>query len=595
MIKTLLKSLREYKKSSLLCPIFMASEAAMDIVIPFLMTFVIKEIEQLSKDAAYQVNLAKIAGLLIAMLLCALFALLTGIKGGKLAAKASSGLAHNLREDMYEKIQSFSFANLDHFSTASLITRVTTDVTNVQTAYQMCLRTIVRSPMMVIVAMIMTCLIEPSISLTFLVATILISIIVILCMKKAIPYFKKMFAKYDDLNLVVEEDLTAIRVVKSYVREDREIEKMHAATTAVYQYDVKAEKILTFMTPCVTWVMFLLNILVLLVGSHMAVGNLSGRVTAADLQTLIAYSTQILTSVLLISMCVNSLSIAQGSLSRIYEVLVEQPTLHNPDAPVTEVKDGSVEFHHVAFSYTQNAEKCVLKDIDLTIASGETVGIIGGTGSGKSTLVSLIPRLYDTTQGEVKVGGVDVRKYDLHTLRNKVAMVLQNNVLFSGSVADNLRWGDEDATDEELRHAAKQAQAEEFVDAFPKGFGYDLGQGGVNVSGGQKQRLCIARALLKKPDVIIFDDSTSAVDTKTDALIRDALKKYAPQTTKIIIAQRVSSVQDADKILIMDEGRIVSVGTHEELLHSSEIYRDLYLSQMQGSADASQEEVSKNA
>ncbi|WP_373166328.1 ABC transporter ATP-binding protein [Agathobaculum sp. Marseille-P7918] len=595
MIKTLLKSLREYKKSSLLCPIFMASEAAMDIVIPFLMTFVIKEIEQLSKDAAYQVNLAKIAGLLIAMLLCALFALLTGIKGGNLAAKASSGLAHNLREDMYEKIQSFSFANLDHFSTASLITRVTTDVTNVQTAYQMCLRTIVRSPMMVIVAMIMTCLIEPSISLTFLVATILISIIVILCMKKAIPYFKKMFAKYDDLNLVVEEDLTAIRVVKSYVREEREIEKMHGATTAVYQYDIKAEKILTFMTPCVTWVMFLLNILVLLAGSHMVVGNLSGRVTAADLQTLIAYSTQILTSVLLISMCVNSLSIAQGSLSRIHEVLVEQPTLHNPDAPVTEVKDGSVEFHHVAFSYTQNAEKCVLKDIDLTIASGETVGIIGGTGSGKSTLVSLIPRLYDTTQGEVKVGGVDVRKYDLHTLRNKVAMVLQNNVLFSGSVADNLRWGDEGATDEELRHATKQAQAEEFVDAFPEGFGYDLGQGGVNVSGGQKQRLCIARALLKKPDVIIFDDSTSAVDTKTDALIRDALKKYAPQTTKIIIAQRVSSVQDADKILIMDEGRIVSVGTHEELLHSSEIYRDLYLSQMQGSADASQEEVSKNA
>lgn len=595
MIKTLLKSLREYKKSSLLCPIFMASEAAMDIVIPFLMTFVIKEMEQLSKDAAYQVNLAKIAGLLIAMLLCALFALLTGIKGGKLAAKASSGLAHNLREDMYEKIQSFSFANLDHFSTASLITRVTTDVTNVQTAYQMCLRTIVRSPMMVIVAMIMTCLIEPSISLTFLVATILISIIVILCMKKAIPYFKKMFAKYDNLNLVVEEDLTAIRVVKSYVREDREIEKMHGATTAVYQYDIKAEKILTFMTPCVTWVMFLLNILVLLAGSHMAVGNLSGRVTAADLQTLIAYSTQILTSVLLISMCVNSLSIAQGSLSRIHEVLVEQPTLHNPDTPVTEVKDGSVEFHHVAFSYTQNAEKCVLKDIDLMIASGETVGIIGGTGSGKSTLVSLIPRLYDTTQGEVKVGGVDVRKYDLHTLRNKVAMVLQNNVLFSGSVADNLRWGDEGATDEELRHATKQAQAEEFVDAFPEGFGYDLGQGGVNVSGGQKQRLCIARALLKKPDVIIFDDSTSAVDTKTDALIRDALKKYAPQTTKIIIAQRVSSVQDADKILIMDEGRIVSVGTHEELLHSSEIYRDLYLSQMQGSADASQEEVSKNA
>lgn len=595
MIKTLLKSLREYKKSSLLCPIFMASEAAMDIVIPFLMTFVIKEMEQLSKDAAYQVNMAKIAGLLIAMLLCALFALLTGIKGGKLAAKASSGLAHNLREDMYEKIQSFSFANLDHFSTASLITRVTTDVTNVQTAYQMCLRTIVRSPMMVIVAMIMTCLIEPSISLTFLVATILISIIVILCMKKAIPYFKKMFAKYDDLNLVVEEDLTAIRVVKSYVREDWEIEKMHGATTAVYQYDIQAEKILTFMTPCVTWVMFLLNILVLLAGSHMAVGNLSGRVTAADLQTLIAYSTQILTSVLLISMCVNSLSIAQGSLSRIHEVLVEQPTLHNPDDPVTEVKDGSVEFHHVAFSYTQNADKCVLKDINLTIASGETVGIIGGTGSGKSTLVSLIPRLYDTTQGEVKVGGVDVRKYDLHTLRNKVAMVLQNNVLFSGSVADNLRWGDEDATDEELRHAAKQAQAEEFVDAFPEGFGYDLGQGGVNVSGGQKQRLCIARALLKKPDVIIFDDSTSAVDTKTDALIRDALKKYAPQTTKIIIAQRVSSVQDADKILIMDEGRIVSVGTHEELLHSSEIYRDLYLSQMQGSADDSQEEVSKNA
>lgn len=586
MIKTLLKSVREYKTSSILCPIFMVGEAAMDIVIPFFMTFVIGELETLSKDPTYQVNMTKLAVLMVILLLCAALALFFGVTGGKLAAKASCGFARNLREDLYSKVQSFSFANIDRFSTASLITRITTDVTNVQNAYQMCLRMIVRAPMLVIVSIIMTAWIEKTISLIFLAAAILLGIVVAVAMVKVALPFRIMFRKYDDLNLVVQEDLTAIRVVKSFVREKREIDKMHQATGEVYEYSVKAEKILTFLTPCSTMALFLTNIVILLVGTNMAVGRLPGNVSAADLQTLVIYSMQILTGVLNMAMSINFISMSKGSIDRISEVLVEKPTLSAPQNPVKQLQDGSVDFDHVDFAYSEKAAAPVLQDVTLHINSGEMIGIIGATGSGKTSLVSLIPRLYDAIKGEVKVGGVNVKDYDLETLRNNVAMVLQKNELFSGSVAENLRWGDENASEETLRLAARQACAEEFIDGLPGGFDYDLGQGGVNVSGGQKQRLCIARAMLKKPKVIIFDDSTSAVDTKTDAMIRDALRKYAPQTTKIIIAQRVASVQDADRIILMDEGKIVQVGSHDELLRTSEIYRDLYESQMSGKEGA---------
>jgi ATP-binding cassette subfamily B protein len=485
---------------------------------------------------------------------------------------------------MYNNLQTYSFANIDNFSTSSLITRITTDVTNVQNAYQMAIRMLVRAPVLFIFATIMAALIDGYIGLFFVGAAVILGIIVAICMIKVTPHFRMMFKKYDYLNSVVQEDLTAIRVVKSYVHEDHEVEKMKKSTQAVYDYSVKAEKILTFLMPAVQFVMYATMIILLVVGTKMIVGNV-GSVSYTDLQALINYSVQILMGVMMVAMCINFISMSKGSAERICEVLNEHTTLPKAQNPVTEVKDGSIEFDDVDFVYSQKADVAVLKDITFSIKSGETVGIIGATGSGKSSLVSLIPRLYDTAQGTVKVGGVNVKDYDLNTLRNKVAMVLQKNVLFSGSIAENLRWGDENATDEELRLAAKQACAEEFIDRLPGGYDYDLGQGGVNVSGGQKQRLCIARAMLKKPKVIIFDDSTSAVDTKTDALIRDALKKHAPETTKIIIAQRIASVQDADKIIVLDEGRICGMGNHDELMKSNNIYREIYESQVKGGDD----------
>jgi len=584
-MKTLFKSLREYKVPSILCPIVMVGEAVMEILIPYFMTFIIRELESLNKFENYVVNTNSIIIYSSAMVVCALFALLCGVWGGRLYAKAGCGFAHNLREDMYNNIQTYSFANIDNFSTASLITRITTDVQNVQNAYQMVLRMLVRAPVLFVSSIVMTCIIEPTMALIFVGGAIVLGLIVFVCMFKVIPHFKMMFKKYDGLNSVVQEDLTAIRVVKSYVREDREIEKMQHATEEVYKYSIKAEKILNFMMPCVSLVMYAVIIVIWTVGSNMAAGNIVGNVGAADLQTLNIYAMQILSGVIMVAMCLNFISLSKGSMERIREVLNEKTTLPKPEQPVYEVKDGSVEFKNVNFAYSQKSDVNVLSGINLSINAGETVGIIGATGSGKTSLVSLIPRLYDVSEGSVTVGGVDVRQYNMDTLRTSVAMVLQKNVLFSGTVAENLRWGDENATDEELRFAARQAAAEEFIDALPGGYDYDLGQGGVNVSGGQKQRLCIARALLKKPKVIIFDDSTSAVDTKTDASIRESLRKYAPDTTKIIIAQRISSVEDADKIVVLDDGEISAVGTHEELLKTSDIYKEVYESQISGKND----------
>ncbi len=582
MLKTLLKSVREYKTPSILCPIVMIGEAAMEIVIPYFMTFIIAELEALSKNSAYQVNMSVIIGYSLAMIFCAVFALICGIWGGQLSAKASAGFAHNLRKDMYENLQTYSFANIDKFSTASLITRITTDVTNVQNSYQMCIRMLVRAPVMFISAVVMTILIEPKMALIFVGAAVLLAVIIFICLFKVTPYFRTMFLRYDDLNAVVQEDLTAIRVVKSYVREEKEIDKMQRATAEVYKYSVKAERILNIMAPSVTLVMYLSNILIFVIGSNMAAGNLSGAISSANLQAMINYSVQIIMGVMMVAMCLNFVSLSKGSAERICEVLNEKTLLAQAQNPITEVKDGSIVFENVNFTYKQNSENYVLRNLNLHIASGETVGIIGATGSGKTSFVALIPRLYDVTEGCVRVGGEDVRAYDLDTLRNNVAMVLQKNVLFSGSIAENLRWGDKNATDEQLVEAAKQACADEFIQNMPGKYEYDLGQGGVNVSGGQKQRLCIARALLKKPKVIIFDDSTSAVDTKTDAMIRESLRKHAPETTKIIIAQRIASVQDADKIIVLDDGEIVGVGTHEQLIGSNEIYREVYESQIKG-------------
>ncbi len=585
MIKMLFKRVREYKTASILCPIVMVGEAVMEIIIPFLMTFIVGELEDLAKGKIDTVNGGKIALFASLMIVCAFAALFFGVVGARLAAKASCGFAHNLREDMYNNIQSFSFANIDNYSTSSLITRITTDVSNVQNAYQMAIRMLVRAPVLFISAIIMTVVIEPFMALIFGCAAIFLGTVISICMIKVVPHFRNMFKKYDDLNSVVQEDLTAIRVVKSYVREDREIAKMERASGDVYKFSVKAERILTIMMPFVTLTMFIVNIFILTLGSNMTVGNISGKVSPSELQTLIQYSAQILSGVMMVAMCLNFISLSKGSADRICEVLNERTTLPKSQAPVFTVADGSVDFENVNFSYMQKADEKVLENINIHIRSGETVGIIGATGSGKTSLVSLIPRLYDVSAGSVKVGGVDVRDYDMDTLRNNVAMVLQKNVLFSGSVAENLRWGNENATEEELRLAARQACAEEFIDALPNGFDYDLGQGGVNVSGGQKQRLCIARAMLKKPKVIVFDDSTSAVDTKTDASIRAALRKYAPETTKIIIAQRIASVQDSDKIIVLDDGKISGIGTPGDLLKNNAIYRDVYDSQMKSAKE----------
>ena len=576
MIKKLLKSVRQYKTKTLLTPLVMIGEAALEILIPFVMTLLIGVIE--SADVIGRAEIGKIAmygGIMLAM---ALVSLTCGVLGGKFASEASAGFAANLREDMYGKIQTYSFANIDKFSSSSLITRLTMDVSNVQMAFQMSIRMLVRAPILFLFASIMSFVIDPSIAWIFIVAAAILGGVVFFIMGKVQPNFRMMFKKYDKLNAVAQENLTGIRVVKAYVLEGQEIDKYQKAAKDVYDYSVRAEKIMVTMNPIVQTIMYATMILLLAVGGVRVVG---GSLEIADLTGLLSYSTQILSGIMTVAMALTFIAMSRPAMERITEVLSEESTISPSEHPVYEVKDGSITFENVSFSYAEGKTD-VLRGIHLSIRSGETIGIIGGTGSAKSTLVSLIPRLYDARVGKVTVGGLDVKEYDLDTLRNAVAMVLQKNVLFSGSIAENLRWGKEDATQEEIEFAAKQACADEFIEQLPGKYEYDLGQGGVNVSGGQKQRLCIARALLKKPKVLILDDSTSAVDTKTDARIRAALKQHAPEVTKLIIAQRIASVQDSDRILVMDGGEVSAFGTHEELMQSSEIYRGVYESQNRG-------------
>ena len=557
MIKTLLKSVKQYKKQSVLCPLFMVGEAVMEIIIPFFMTFIVGEFEQLAKGKIDGIDTKKIVIYAVLMIVCAVFALLCGVMGGRLAAKASCGFAHNLREDMYNNLQTFSFANIDNYSTASLITRITTDVTNVQNAYQMAIRMLVRAPILFIASIIMTVIIEPVMALIFGCAAVSLGIVVSVCMIKVVPYFRTMFRKYDDLNAVVQENLTAIRVVKSYVRENTEIAKMRNATGEVYKYSVKAERILTVMMPCVTLVMFIVNLLIIALGANMETGAISGNVSPSQIQTLIQYSAQILSGVIMVAMCLNFISLSKGSMDRICEVLNERTTLPKPQNPVFEVKDGSVIFENVSFAYSQKSDVSVLNNINLEIKSGETVGIIGATGSGKTSLVSLIPRLYDATVGTVKVGGVDVKQYNMDTLRNKVAMVLQKNVLFSGTILDNLRWGDASATEEECKRACRLACADEFIEKLPDGYETYIEQGGANVSGGQKQRAAVARALITRPQLILADEPTGALDSRAaDGLLNLFKTINEDGQTILMVTHSVKAASSANRVLFIKDGEV---------------------------------------
>lgn len=583
MFKGLLKSLRQYKLRAILTPIVMIVEAVLEILIPFVMTLLVGVIENADAEAGLSgADLSQIAIYGAIMLALGVTSLAAGALGGKFASEASAGFAANLRQDAFEKIQTYSFANIDKFSSSSLITRLTTDITNVQMSFQMSIRMLVRAPVLFISAAVMSFLIAPDIAWIFLAAAAVLFVLVFIIMRQVQPNFRQMFKKYDNLNAVVQENLTGIRVVKSYVLEGAEIDKYHKATQDAYDYSVRAEKIMATMMPIVQGIMYTTIVLLLAIGGTQIIG---GGLKVADLTGLMSYATQILSGVMTVAMVLTFIAMSMPAIERISEILKEESTIADPKDPVYEVKDGSIEFDHVNFSYSAQGENDVVHDVTLAIRSGETIGIIGGTGSAKSTLVSLIPRLYDVTSGSVKVGGHDVREYDLETLRNAVAVVLQKNVLFSGSIAENLRWGKEDATQEELEFAAKQACADEFIETLPGKYEYDLGQGGVNVSGGQKQRLCIARALLKSPKVLILDDSTSAVDMKTDSKIRAALKEHAPDVTKIIIAQRIASVQESDKIIVLDDGQVTAFGTHDELMKTSEIYRSVYQSQNKGGND----------
>ncbi len=576
-VKTLTKSIREYKKPSILAPLFVMCEVVLECLIPYIMTLLLYKIETYDLASGNLLNEILKYGLILVGI--AFVSLLCGALSGKFCAVASSGFAKNLRKDLYYKIQGFSFTNIDNYSTASLITRLTTDVANVEMSYMMVIRTAVRSPFMLIFSITMAFTINSSMALIYVCTAPILAIGLLLIMTKAVPLFNRIFKKYDAMNESVEENVNGARVVKSYVREDYETEKFTKASKNVKDDFTKAEKIVALNTPLMNFCIYLGLILIYVIGSTMIINSKGQLLKLAELQSFMTYSFQILMSLMMLSMILVTIVISMASMKRIAEVLQTKSTMAVSSTPITEVKDGSIEFSGVSFKYYEGAEKDALKGVDLKINSGETVGIIGSTGSSKTTLVQLIPRLYDVTSGEVKVAGVNVKDYDLDTLRNAVAMVLQKNVLFSGTIKENMRWGNKDATDEEIIEACRLAQADDFIQGFPDKYDTYIEQGGVNVSGGQKQRLCIARALLKKPKILILDDSTSAVDTKTDALIRKAFKEYIPTTTKIIIAQRIASVEDADKIIIIDGGEITAIGTHDELLKDNEIYKELYYSQ----------------
>ena len=578
MVKRLLKEVKEYKLASILTPVCMILEVIFETLIPFLMASIIDD----GINKSDMGHVVMIGGL---MLLVAVMSLLTGIGGGAFGARASTGFAKNLREAMYKNIQTFSFKNIDKFSTAGLVTRLTTDVSNVQNAYQMVLRMAMRAPFSMICALVMAFYINSRIASIYLVAVLILAVILVFIIKRATATFRQAFPKYDELNESVQENVSAIRVVKAFVREDEEIKKFKTASQNIYDIFKKAEYNIIINGPIMMATVYTCIILISWIGAKMIV---SDSLTTGELASLLAYCMNILMSLMMLSLVFVMITMSSASIERIAEVLNENADIVNPDDPVMEVKDGSIEFKDVVFSYNDNGQEPVLKDIDITINSGETIGIMGGTGSSKTSLVNLIIRLYDVNAGYVKVGGIDVRNYDLEVLRNSVSVVLQNNVLFSGTIYDNLRWGNKDATDEQCKEACRLACADDFIENFPDGYNTMITQGGTNVSGGQKQRLCIARALLKNPKVLILDDSTSAVDTATDARIRKAFREYLPETTKLIISQRVSSVMDADRIIVMEEGRLAGFGTHDELLADNEIYRDIYETQTNGGGDFDQ-------
>lgn len=569
MIKKLAKSIREYKKDTILTPIFMIGEVFMEMLIPFLLGMLIDK-------GIIEGNLKTLLLLGAGLVVSALLSLFFGINAGKYAAKAGAGFAKNLRQDMYEKVQKFSFYNIDKFSTSSIVTRLTTDVTYLKDAFMAIIRGAVRSPLTIIFSFVMAFVVNWKIALSFLAVTPILAISLILIAKKAHPIFERIFYTYDDLNNVVQENVKGVRVVKSFVQEDHEIQKFEKVSESIYKDFSKAEAILALNSPIMQFCIYAIITLISWFGAKFIVG---GTMSTGEITSLITYAMSILSSLMMLSMIFVMIIISEESAIRVVEILDEVPDIVNSENPIFEVKDGSVSFKNVSFSYVKDENKLCLKDINFDIKSGETLGIVGATGSSKTSLVNLISRLYDVTKGELKVGGKNVKEYDLESLRNQVSVVLQKNELFTGTIKDNLRWGNKNATDEEIVKACKLAQADEFIQNFPDKYDTYIEQGGANVSGGQKQRICIARALLKKPKILILDDSTSAVDTKTDSLIRKAFREEIPNTTKIIIAQRISSVQDCDKIIVLDHGQINGIGTHEELLESNEIYRDVFESQ----------------
>lgn len=578
LIKTLSKCVREYKRAAIATPILVSGEVILECIIPFIIAELVDNIDN---GCGLSVIL-KYGGVLVLM---AVLSLTFGMLAGMTCAKASCGFARNMRHDMFNSIQNFSFENIDKFSTSSLVTRLTTDVTNVQQAFMMLIRTAIRSPFMLVFAFFMAFKMGGKMAFIFVFVIPVLGCGLYLVIRKTMPLFRKVFRKYDALNNSIQENIKGIRVVKSFVREKYESEKFGVAAGDVCRDFTRAERILAFNSPLMQFCMYTVMVFVLTFGSYLVISTSGVALNVGKMSALLTYSFMMLSSLMMLSMIFVMITMAAESSKRIAEVIEERPTIVSPESPVTEIPDGSVEFDNVSFRYSSKAERMALSDINLKIKSGETVGIIGGTGSSKSTLIQLISRLYDATEGTVRVGGRDVREYDLEVLRDNVAVVLQKNILFSGTIKDNLRWGNKNATDEEMREACHLSHADEFIDTFPQGYDTYIEQAGANLSGGQKQRLCIARALLKRPKILILDDSTSAVDTRTDASIRSAMRKYIPSTTKIIIAQRTASVEDADKILIMDGGRIVSAGTHEELLRDSDIYREIYTSQNKAGAD----------